>query len=153
MIKFFFVVIFFALKANAFDLTGEVVAIADGDTLTVLDEENNTHKIRLYGIDAPEKGQAFSQKSKEGLSNLCFRKIAELDIISTDRYGRSVAYVYCDAINVNYKQVYDGLAWIYTEYNKDNNFIEYENSAKANRRGLWADPNPVYPSKWRKEKR
>lgn len=127
----------------------QVIGIADGDTLTVL-ENRKPVKIRLANIDAPERAQAFGTRSRESLSDLCFGKDARFDVQDKDRYGRLVATVYCDDINVNRKQVELGFAWVYPKYNKDYLIPALQDQAFGAGRGLWADPNPVPPWEWRK---
>lgn len=125
-----------------------VIGIADGDTLTVL-QDNKPLKIRLANIDAPEKKQPFGQRSKQSLSDLCYGKDAALQVQTIDRYGRTVAVVTCDGVEANRSQVERGLAWVYTKYNKDSSLPALEAAARADRRGLWADPDPIPPWKFR----
>lgn len=129
----------------------EVIGIADGDTLTVL-ENKQSIKIRLANIDAPERAQAFGNRSRQSLSDLCFSKDARYEVQDKDRYGRLVATVYCDDINVNRKQVELGFAWVYPKYNKDYLIPALQDQAFSARRGLWADPHPIPPWEWRKQK-
>ena len=131
-------------------LSGTVTAISDGDTLTVLDSQHRQNTIRLAEIDAPEKAQAFGQKSKQSLSDLCFRKSAVAEIIDFDKYKRLVARVKCDGIDANLEQVRRGMAWRYVKYAKDPSIAEAESEAKGQGRGLWADPGAVEPWVWRK---
>lgn len=131
------------------DFTGKVVAVADGDTITVLRDKEQV-KIRLIEIDAPEKAQAFGNKSKQSLSDLCFDKTATLADKGKDRYGRTLAKVTCDGIDANAEQVRQGMAWVYRKYApKDSWLYAVEGEAKAARRGLWADAEPVPPWGWR----
>lgn len=130
----------------------EVIGIADGDTLTVL-EDRKPVKIRLANIDAPEHAQAYGNRSRQSLSNLCFGKDARYDVQDKDRYGRLVATVYCDDINVNRKQVEFGFAWVYSKYNQDYLIPALQDQAFSARRGLWADPNPTPPWEWRKDQK
>lgn len=97
------------------EFSGKIVGIADGDTATVIDDSNTQHKIRLMGIDAPEKSQAFGQNSKRNLSDLIFGKIVVVQVIKRDRYNREVAKVLLDGKDVNLQQVKDGFAWHYKE--------------------------------------
>jgi len=127
----------------------QVVGIADGDTLTVL-QDGRPARIRLANIDAPEKRQAFGDRSKQSLSELCYGKDAVVRIISTDRYGRAVAMVSCGGIEVNRAQVERGLAWVYTRYNQDPSLPPLQVAAAAQRRGLWVDLNPVPPWEFRR---
>lgn len=147
------VVSFFSSHVYAGLISGEVVGISDGDTLTLV-KERTQYKIRLAGIDAPEKAQPFGQKSKQSLSNFCFSKIATVDVVDTDRYGRYVGVVTCERINANDAQVQAGMAWVYRKYAKGfGHLYALEDEAKGNQRGLWADKHPVEPWVWRKAKR
>jgi endonuclease YncB( thermonuclease family) len=137
-----------SLTAHA-DFTGKVVAVADGDTLTVL-REHEQIKVRLNGIDAPEKAQAFGNRSKQSLSELCFDKTATLAEQGKDRYGRTLARVHCDGIDANSQQVRRGMAWVYRKYApKDSPLYAVEDEAKVARRGLWGDAEPMPPWEWR----
>ena len=132
------------------DISGRVVAVADGDTLTVLDASRQQHKIRLGGIDAPEKAMPFGQVSKQKLVEICFQKQAEVNVMNVDRYGREVAHVYCDGVYANREMVKSGYAWVYRTYDKGfESFYVLQRQAKAAELGLWADPNPTPPWQWR----
>lgn len=140
--------------AYAETITGRVVGVSDGDTLTTLDPTNTQFIIRLAAIDAPEKAQPFGQRGKQQLSDLCFGKSASIQVISTDRYGRSVGDVDCAGVNANEVMVQSGLAWVYRKYDKGHeHFYAIEEEARNTRRGLWADDNPTPPWEWRKSKR
>ncbi len=140
-----------ALNAHA-DFIGKVVAVADGDTITALKDLQQV-KVRLTEIDAPEKQQAFGNRSKESLSDLCFGKTATLLEKGKDRYGRTLARVTCDGSDANAEQVRRGLAWAYTKYLTDPQIKAIEEEARAARLGLWRDEKPVPPWEWRKAKR
>ena len=99
-------------------IEGRVVGVSDGDTITVLDRAKVQHKIRLAGIDAPEKGQAFGNASKENLSRLVFDSQVEAHCHKKDRYGREVCKVLRGATDVNLEQIRAGMAWWYREYAK-----------------------------------
>lgn len=137
-----------ALPAHAH----QVIGIADGDTLTLLVDKKPL-KIRLANIDAPEKKQAFGQRSRQSLSALCWAKDATYQTQDIDRYGRTVAVVTCDGVEANRAQVERGMAWVYPKYNKDRGLPELQEAAKAAQRGLWADKEPVAPWEWRKARR
>lgn len=126
----------------------QVIGIADGDTLTVL-HDRKPLKIRLGNIDAPEKKQAFGERSKQSLSDMCYRKDATYIIQNIDRYGRTVAVVRCAGVEVNHAQVERGLAWVYAQYNKDGSLPTIQAEAKAARRGLWTDAKPIPPWDYR----
>lgn len=125
-----------------------VIGVADGDTLTVL-VDGKPLRIRLGNIDAPEKKQAFGDRSKLSLSELCYRRDATYSTLGVDRYGRTIATVLCDGVDVNRAQVERGMAWVYTQYNKDRALVSVEAQAKATKRGLWADKAPVPPWEFR----
>lgn len=136
--------------AVATTLSGRVVAISDGDSLTVLDSSNTQHKVRLVAIDAPEKAQAYGNRAKQALSEICFGKPATITVVDTDRYGRKVAEVDCLGTSVNQEMLRLGMAWVYRKYAKGyGNFYAFEDDAKVSKRGLWADPNPIPPWEWR----
>lgn len=140
-------------------LQGRVVAVADGDTVTVLDALNTQHKIRLMGIDAPEKKQAFGNKSKESLSALVFNKPVTVEYNKEDKYGRTVGKIIVDGIDANLEQVKAGLAWHYKKYQKEQSvddrsiYAQAEEQARADKLGLWKDAEPTPPWDWRKQKK
>lgn len=123
----------------------------DGDTLTILDSSNTQIKIRLAGIDAPEKAQAYGQKSKESLSDLVFGKTVKVETAKKDRYGRTIGMILVDNQDMNLEQIKRGLAWHYKAYAKEqskedaSSYAEAENAARSSRRSLWADEQPVPP--------
>lgn len=147
------VVLFGAAAAHAAEpFSGRVVAIADGDTLTVL-ADNTPHKVRLAEIDAPEKKQDFGFRARESLAALCFNQRAEVLQGKTDRYGRTVARVKCRGIDASLHQVQQGLAWAYTAYMTDPGIASAEQLARDSGLGLWMGPEPTPPWLYRKGKR
>jgi endonuclease YncB( thermonuclease family) len=140
---------------QAATITGKVVTVADGDTITVMDAGKVQHKIRLSGIDAPEKAQSFGKQSKQNLSDLLFDKDVTVYTRKTDRYGRDVGKVLVDGLDANLEQVRRGLAWHYKAYLKDQSpddrlsYAVAEKEALAARQGLWQDAVPVSPWEWR----
>ena len=136
-----------------------VVGIADGDTLTVRCGEEGQYqqvKIRLSAVDAPESGQAWGKRSKQHLSDLCYRVQAKVSPVDTDRYGRTVANVECRGQDAGLAQVSAGMAWFYARYGTGRSDISLaEGAARAARRGLWVDQDtatlPVAPWQWRKD--
>lgn len=144
----------FSTFAYSEAINGRVVGVSDGDTLTVLDVSNTQFKIRLAAIDAPEKAQAFGQRAKQKLSDLCYGKTVSVQVVSIDRYGRTVGDVDCAGIKANEVMVQFGFAWVYRKYDKGHEHLyAFEEDARNARRGLWADPNPTAPWDWRKAKR
>ena len=140
-------------------LTGRVVRVADGDTITVLDSSNTQHRIRLEGIDAPESHQAFGTQSKQNLSDMVFDKDVTVIYQKTDQYGRLVGKLVLDGKDINLEQVKTGMAWHYKEYEREQAvadrdlYARAEDEARAARRGLWQDADPVEPSAFRKEEK
>jgi endonuclease YncB( thermonuclease family)/methylphosphotriester-DNA--protein-cysteine methyltransferase len=136
-------------------IEGKVVKVSDGDTITVLDRENNQHKIRFQGIDAPESKQAFGQASKENLSNMIFGKEVKVVWSKTDKYGRTVGKILLDGRDINIEQIKAGYAWHYKSYEREQppedrvSYAAAEQDARAAKRGLWQDPNPTPPGEWR----
>ena len=132
-----------------------VVGVTDGDTLTVLDESNQQHTIRLAEIDAPERGQPWGARAKQTLSSLVFGKTVSLQQTDTDRYDRVVARVFADGEDVNRATVAQGAAWAYRRYLTDQTLIAVEARARQDRLGLWSlsDAETVEPWEWRTGKR
>ncbi len=158
--------------AVAATIEGRVVGVTDGDTVTVLDADHRQHKIRLAGIDAPEKakndeneGQPFGQRSKENLSRLVFNKDVRVDWTKRDRFKRIVGKVWVQppdcptcpmTLDAGHAQITVGLAWWYQRYAKEQSpadrgaYAFSEKEARAKRVGLWRDPDPVPPWEWRR---
>jgi endonuclease YncB( thermonuclease family) len=153
----FVLLLVFAARACAatprHTLVGKVVKIADGDTLTVLDSARNQHKIRLAGIDAPERTQAFGTQARNALGSAVFRQTVRVEVTDTDRYGREVGRVYCAGHFINADLVRAGFAWRYPQWDKTGEFAPLEIDARGHHRGLWADSNPIPPWEFRKAKR
>jgi endonuclease YncB( thermonuclease family) len=132
-----------------------VVGIADGDTITVLDEQRGQHKVRLAGIDAPEKRQDFGNRSKQSLSELAYRNQVIVQTAKTDRYGRRVGKVIVNGLDVNLEQVRRGMAWHYKAYAHEQGatdrqaYADAEDAARAAGAGLWALPRPMPPWEFR----
>jgi endonuclease YncB( thermonuclease family) len=141
-----------AVTRPAHTLSGRVVKIADGDTLTVLDKTNRQHKIRLAGIDAPEKSQAFGARAREALAAKVFGRDVRVEVIDTDRYGREVGRIFLSRHYINAEMVREGFAWRYTQWDRAGEFSAAEAEARRYRRGLWAGRNPVPPWEFRKMK-
>ena len=137
-------------------LLGHVVAVSDGDTITVIDDNKQKHVIRLMGIDAPEKTQAFGQKAKESLSDLVFNKDVSVTWFKRDRYGRTVGQVHVADTDVCLEQIKHGLAWHYKEYEREQSvedrsrYAIAEEKARIANIGLWIDEHSLEPSKFRR---
>ena len=150
------------------EISGRAIGVADGDTVTLLDAAQVQHKVRLAGIDAPEKAQAFGNRSKENLARLVFGKNVRADCPKRDRYGRAVCRVWAapqdcpgcgPTLDVALAQVTVGLAWHYKQYEKEQTQEERarysfaEDEARARRAGLWQDMQPTPPWEWRRRSR
>ena len=141
------------------ELPGRVVAIADGDTITILDSANTQHRIRLEGIDAPESHQAFGEQSRLSLSEMIFGKDVSVSYQKVDQYGRLVGKISLDGKDINLEQVKAGMAWHYRFYEDEQTpedrelYAKAESEARAARRGLWQDPNPTEPYQFRQEEK
>ena len=134
-------------------LSGKVVGVADGDTFTLLLLNNTTKKIRLHGVDAPERGQAFGTVSRQRLSELVFQKGVSVVQTDTDQYGRVVGIARVEGLVVNEEMLRSGLVWHYTEYDENPLWAELEREARRKRVGLWSERAPVAPWEWRRAQR
>lgn len=151
---FFTILILFPLLLSAQILKGKAVKIADGDTFTLLVNGHDQVKIRIDGIDAPEKGQAFGNRAKEYLSGMIWEKELTVSVTKKDRYGRSIGKVSTPSItDVGLEMIKAGFAWQYRDYNNEKAYADAESLARQNRKGLWLDNNPKRPQDFRKEKR
>lgn len=137
-------------SASVFAQSGQVVRVLDGDTLDLLTPDKRVVRVRLLEIDAPESAQAFGTRSTKGLAYLCAGKPAVLKSTDVDRYGRTLARVYCDGVDANLEMVRMGLAWAYRRYVKDPAILAAEQEARAEQRGLWVDKNPTPPWEYRR---
>ena len=137
---------------------GRVVGVQDGDTITVLDSSNANHRIRLLGIDAPEKGQAFGNRSGENLSQGIFNRVVTIEWSKHDRYGRIVGKVVLEGQDISLEQIKTGMAWHYKYYQDDQPredrqlYAAAEIAARATNVGLWIDPNPIPPWDFRRQR-
>ena len=136
------------VPAAAETLLGRVVSVQDGDTLTVRVAGQRV-KVRLAGIDAPERNQPFGEQSRQSLSRMALNRTASVAVRKIDDYGRTIGVVTVAGLNVEAEQVRRGLAWVYRQYRHDPQLLALEAEAKAARRGLWADANPKPPWDWR----
>lgn len=139
-------------------LHGKVIAVADGDTVTVLDAGRQTHKIRLAFIDAPEKNQAYGQRAKQSLSDKVYQREVQVEISEKDQYGRDIGLIRQDGQDINLSMLVDGYAWHYRYYAKksqtSDEFRQYEAAqqhAQQEKRGLWQDKQPQPPWEFRQQ--
>lgn len=147
-------VLWLPLNAHADAPSGKAVAVLDGDTIMVLREREQI-RVRIAGIDAPEKKQAFGQRSKQAMSDCAFGKEVAVEWKKLDRYGRTIGKVIADGVDCGLRQIELGMAWHYKAYAKEQSredreaYAAMEDQAKAQRRGLWVDADPVPPWEYR----
>ncbi|HRO42280.1 MAG TPA: thermonuclease family protein [Flavipsychrobacter sp.] len=153
--KTFFIsllILFFALPCFA-QLSGRVVSIFDGDTFTLLTSDKKQIKIRLHGVDCPEKGQPFGQKAKGFVSKRIFSKMVAVSPKKKDRYGRTLGLVFIEGECLNEALLKNGFAWHYMRYDKNKLWSELEAEARRKKIGLWADKHAQPPWEFRKAKK
>lgn len=146
---------FFSASAISEVLNGTVVGVSDGDTITVLDNSNKEHKVRLMGIDAPEKSQSFGNQAKKTLSNYIYKKEVSVEYKKLDKYKRIVGKVTLDERDICLQMIRDGMAWHYKEYAKEQSktdkdlYSEAEAKARKLKVGLWHQADATKPSNFR----
>lgn len=156
-LRHFLLGVFFVAMScvQAGSLNGKVIGVLDGDTVDVLDAAKTQHRIRLAGLDAPEKSQPFGQRSKQNLSDLVFGRQVEVQYTKNDKYGRIVGKILVNGKDANIEQIRGGFAWHYKQYEKEQlasdrvAYADAENKARAQKSGLWIDPKPTPPWEWR----
>lgn len=129
-------------------IKGKVVAVADGDTLTILSDDEEQLRIRLSDIDAPESKQPFGKKAKDILAELTFNKDVEIIITKKDRYNRYIGRIYVDDLDVNAEMIKRGGAWVYRQFSNDEDLIILELQAKDQKKGLWSLPENQQTPPW-----
>ena len=145
------VLMLLVFEVNADVLNGTVVGVSDGDTITVLDKSNNEHKVRLMGIDAPEKSQAFGNEAKQTLSNYIYKKEVSVEYKKLDKYKRIVGKVTLDGQDICLQMIREGMAWHFTEYEKEQSktdrdlYLKAEAKVREVNLGLWVQRRPVSP--------
>jgi len=164
----FLLLLLWSTQLLAEEIIGKVVAVTDGDTIKVLDSSYTEYKVRLSGIDAPERGQPHGTSSRDHLASLVAGKEVRVDWYKQDKYGRIVGKVWVEpadcptcgkTLDASLAQVTDGMAWWYHYYAEEQSaedrgrYESAEDEAKARGWGLWAEPNPISPYEWRKGKR
>jgi endonuclease YncB( thermonuclease family) len=131
---------------------GKAIGIKDGDTVVVIDSLNNQTTLRLAEVDCPEKAQAFGTKAKQFTSDKIYLKQVKYIVTDIDRYGRSIAKIYYDNNKYLSEEIIrNGFGWQYKKYSTSKLLARLEEEARKNKRGLWIDPNPIYPSDWRRK--
>ena len=141
--------------AKAYTLTGKVIHVTDGDTVTLMTSDHGKHRIRLYGIDTPEKKQPYGNKARQLMVKLASGKQATAKCSGKDRYSRDICTIYIDDRDINALMVEKGAAWVYRKYYKGSAYYKLEDAAKAQGLGLWntSEYRSIPPWQWRKEHR
>lgn len=153
----FFLFLLWPLIAAGAELQGRVVGVVDGDTVDVLVAEHDSYRIRLAGIDAPERAQPFGKVAKQAMSDLVMGRDVRVEYEKRDRYGRIVGVVMVGRTDAGLGLIQQGLAWHYKRYANEQtpqqrlDYDEAEISARAIRVGLWDAPNPMPPWAWRRK--
>lgn len=154
MKNFFKIFVFFlslqTLWAEEFE--GKVVSVMDGDTIRVLVGSKQV-KVRLFGIDAPERSQAFGKQAEQELKSLIWKKQVRVIVKDTDQYRRTVGLVFLGDLEINLEMIKKGMAWVYTGFNKEKKYLEAEEVARKSELGLWKDKNPTPPWLFRKNEK
>ena len=133
------------------EIDGEIIEVYDGDTVTLLTDDNKKYKVRFYGIDAPEAAQTYGLNSRDALREKILGKKVTVKVVSIDRYGRVVCRVICGDRYINLEMVSSGMAWYYADYAKNEYDLALaEKEARQRAAGLWQNPNPQPPWQWRK---
>ncbi|MGF7479068.1 thermonuclease family protein [Campylobacter concisus] len=141
------ILVVFIVATPLFAFSAKVIKISDGDTITVLSGKEQT-KVRLYGIDTPEKKQDYGQRSKQFLASLVAGQVVEVEPKGKDRYRRTLGIIHYKGQDINAQIVLNGYAWAYVKYSRI--YVDQEKTARENKRGLWQSSNPTPPWEWRK---
>lgn len=145
--------VFIFITCSVYAITGKVIKIADGDTFTLLVGTGQV-RVRLAGIDCPEKKQPYGQVARQFTSDAIFGKTITVDEQSKDRYGRTIGIVHMpNGCILNEELLHAGLAWHYKQYSRNKQWAWYEQCARCARVGLWSEPNAIAPWEFRKRRR
>lgn len=142
--------------ANADELIGRVVDVASGDSITIVDSSNTEFKVRLSGIDAPEKQQPFGVESKKSLADLVNGKEVTVNWIKRDYHKRVVGKVLLNKTDINLEQVKRGMAWVFKHfmddpYSQDQaDYVDAQEEAEKRHLGLWSQSDPIPPWEFRR---
>ncbi len=142
-------------SAEATELRGRVIAVSDGDSITVLTDQRQQLRVRLAEIDAPERRQAFGDRARQILSQLVFERRVVIRVTGTDRNRRVIAHVFVGGQHVNAEMIRRGAAWVFLRYSNDPALLRLQREAQTARRGLWALPErqQIPPWEWRARRR
>ena len=153
--RFVFILLLLFAPATCFSWPAKVISVADGDTITVI-RGGEQLKIRLYGIDSPEKGQDFGQKARELTAALVAGRNVDIEQMDIDRYGRIVGLVEVNGQSLNNLIVQNGFAWVYPQYCNErfcDAWIQSEATARQSKKGIWKAPVVIPPWEWREAQR
>lgn len=156
MKKSVLLIIIFLFYSNGYSqtiLSAKVIRIKDGDTVEVIDKQKNTVTLRLAEVDCPEKKQPFGTKAKQFTSDLVYLKTIKYIVTNKDLYGRYIAKIYFENKYLSAEIIKKGMGWQYKKYSTSKELAKFEQQARSKKIGLWIDPNPIYPSEWRKAKK
>lgn len=145
-----FLLMLFNGSANSQEFTAKVIAVLDGDTVLVK-RTSGLVKIRMAGIDAPEKAQTFGETSKRSLAEMVLGKQVKITSQAKDQYGRMVAAIEVNGLDINAEQLRRGMAWENSHFHRDKKLLTLQEEARQAPRGLWAQGNPTPPWEWRKQ--
>ncbi|MDD3815794.1 MAG: thermonuclease family protein [Desulfocapsaceae bacterium] len=149
---FFFILVLIPYISFSATITGKVISVADGDTITILTQQHEQIKIRLSAVDTPEGHQAYGNKAKAFTSFMVKGKNVSIEPETIDKYGRTVAMVFVDGLNLNKEIVANGQGWVYRKYctaSFCDDWLKLEEKARNSKIGLWSDKNPTPPWEWR----
>ena len=141
------IVCFFLLPLSLFAFSAKVVKISDGDTIMILQDKQQI-KVRLFGIDAPEKKQDYGQRSKQFLASLIAGQVVEVEPKGKDRYKRTLGIIHYKGQDINAQMALSGYAWAYVKYSRI--YVDQEKTAREKKLGLWQSSDPTPPWEWRK---
>ena len=150
-IGFVLYLIFLSLWGYSQSYNGKITEVVDGDTY-FFKTATGSVKVRMFGIDAPEGNQPFGKESAEFLARF-LHKEALLKVVSTDQYHRKLGTLFINGEDINLLLVKEGYAWYYNKYLSNKEYAAAQENARKNKLGLWKDPKPVPPWKWRKDER
>jgi endonuclease YncB( thermonuclease family) len=138
-------------EAFAETFNAKVLAVLDGDTVLIIRAGHKPEKVRLLNIDAPEKAQPFGMQSKRSLAEMVLRRQVKIAVTARDKYGRLLGQISLDGQSVNEEQVRRGMAWEYSGYSNNSEYLVLQSEAQRAHRGLWQQRAPQAPWSWRKQ--
>ena len=134
------------------EISGRVIEVYDGDTITVLTSDNKKYRVRFYGIDAPEAAQEYGINSRDALREKILARDVTVKVAAVDRYQRAVGKIMLGSRYINKEMVSEGMAWYYVDYaRREYELAEAERVARSRKTGIWSTSNPIAPWKWRRE--